>query len=583
MAFNKKSRSILYNKQFHFQLVMIALCCVNMFYMHYSILTDRMDLGKFPYLQNACFTISDILFLFVVPLLLIKKKSYLHFIPYTLVSVLVLANVWYSRYFYTYIAPALYLEFKNVNELSDNIYSIIEYSDLIIVITSLIAIVYYIKFHKQFKDIQRKERAYLSIIALASGVTIVVGMFISHYIINSKYFTVTTDILKEDFYYSYKYSNTENTFKYGMWYSLTVQFIMSENKTYSKEKLKELQPLIHGIVNKTATRPPKNLILIIVESLLSYPTHRSVNGIEITPILNKLVQEGAYYNGKMESQIQLGESSDGQMIYLTGLLPKEKQITILDYFNNTFLALPQLLKEQNRHFHSNMIIPTSAQIWRQDGMCIKYGFDSLFSKKEYKGEVTHKWLNDKELFEYATSKIDSTNSPSFTVVLTSSTHSPYYRFYEPGNITLPANYSTEFKSYLSNVHYMDKYLGIFLESLKEKGAYDNSLIIITSDHGIHHEMLNPQEIEIANTLPLYIVNAPVEIHKSADLPITQADLFPTILDLMNIKSKWRGIGNSLLTPDSILNSKREKDRNRKGRQISDIILDSNYFKTTNSR
>ena len=53
--------------------------------------------------------------------------------------------------------------------------------------------------------------------------------------------------------------------------------------------------------------PPKeNIILIIVESLLSFPTDLKINGIEITPTLNKLVEKGAYYNNNMTSLIQLG-------------------------------------------------------------------------------------------------------------------------------------------------------------------------------------------------------------------------------------------------------------------------------------
>lgn len=61
-----------------------------------------------------------------------------------------------------------------------------------------------------------------------------------------------------------------------------------------------------------------------MESFLSFPTNLKINGIEITPTLNELVEKGAYYNNNMTSQIQLGESSDGQFTYLNGLTPKKK-------------------------------------------------------------------------------------------------------------------------------------------------------------------------------------------------------------------------------------------------------------------
>lgn len=572
-----KNWIITHLKQLHFQLLIMTLCGINLLYMHYAILLDRTSMGIGAYFMNISSIIVDVLFLFAIPLLLIEKKRYLYFIPYTLLSILVIANVWYSRYFHTYLPPSLYLEFNNLDGLSGNIYTAMKPGDLIIVVTSLIAIVYYFVFRKQMKNIKRKTRIQLSVAAMGLGGAIVIGIAASFYARFSKYEVGNTDIMEHLYLYPYRYEPNENYFKHGVWYSLAAQASMSKTEGYSEEKLAELQPLFQGVANEISIQAPQNLVLIIVESLLAYPTNRSVNGIEITPILNQLVREGAYYNATMESQIQLGESSDGQLIYMTGLLPKEKQITIIDYFDNTFMALPKLLKEKNQQFYSSMIVPTSSTMWRQDGMCVKYGFDALFSKKEYQGTTTKEWLNDKELFEYAISKKKSTPSPSFTVLLTSSTHSPYFRFYEPEGLVLPENYSKELKSYLSNVHYMDKNLGVYLEALKKSGSYDSTLIIITSDHTIHNDQLNLQQMHIPAALPLYIVNAPVKIDRKADYPMTQADVFPTILDLMGIQSKWRGVGNSLLTPDSILNSKQELERKDKRQQISDIILNSNYF------
>ena len=140
-------------------------------------------------------------------------------------------------------------------------------------------------------------------------------------------------------------------------------------------------------------------------------------------------------------------------------------------------------------------------------------------------------------------------------------------------------YSEELKNYLSNVHYMDKYLGKYLNFLKENHLYHNSIIIIASDHSISNDWLKSKEEDnVSFQIPLYIVNSPQKIDKTSDYAITQADLFPTLLDLGGIHSEWRGVGNSLLCPDSILNTEREKKRIIYREKISDIILDSDYFK-----
>jgi lipoteichoic acid synthase len=55
-------------------------------------------------------------------------------------------------------------------------------------------------------------------------------------------------------------------------------------------------------------------------------------------------------------------------------------------------------------------------------------------------------------------------------------------------------------------------------------------------------------------------------------------LFPTILSLLHIPSKWKGVGNSLMTPDSIINSPYEKKRMNMQQTISDYIINELYLK-----
>ena len=358
-----------------------------------------------------------------------------------------------------------------------------------------------------------------------------------------------------------------------------MQFISNNKQDYDPKDFARLEPLFNAAGYCTG-QPKKNIIFILVESFLAFPTSMSIGGVEITPTLNRLAREGAYYNKNMTSLIQLGESSDGQFTYLNGLLPKKRGVTVYDYFDNTFESIPKLLKRKNPETECRMVIPTSSKMWRQDGICIRYGFDRLYSRKEYAlKECDDSWLNDKLLFEYAASIDKTGKQPFFSMILTSSTHSPYKKMFEEYAIPFPESYSDELKVYLSDIHYMDKYLGKYIDFLKANHLYDNSLIIIASDHSISNDWLKLKEEDSAySKIPLYIVNAPQKINQRSDLAISQADLFPTILDLAGIDSQWRGVGNSLLRPDSVMDSEREKLRVLHREEISDIILDSDYFK-----
>lgn len=559
-------------KQFTFPLSLILLCYINLQYMHYSILIDKYSLTPFSYLENIIHAFIDICLLFFIPLYLIGKKTYLFFIPYTIITILVIVNVSYSRFFYTYMPPILYGEFNNLDGLSANVFATIRFSDITILITTLASILSYKQFHRAYSEIRRKTRRIFSLYMLGIAFVLLGGLIATA--------TIHWSSLNYKYVHPFKNSPTESIFKFGIIYGTIIQCASNNKQDCNPEEVAKLEPFFYESKYSIEYPPKENIILIIVESLLSFPTVLKINGIEITPTLNKLVEKGAYYNNNMTSLIQLGESSDGQFTYLNGLIPKTKGVTIYDYFNNTFVSLPKLLKKQKPGIECRMVIPTSSKTWRQDGVCIQYGFDKLYSRKEYTlSNYKENWLNDKLLFEYAASIDKNSKQPFFSLILTSSTHSPYTKAVEDYLIPFPDTYSEELKNYLSNVHYMDKYLGKYLNFLKENHLYHNSLIIIASDHSISNDWLKSKEEDnVSFQIPLYIVNSPQKIDKTSDYVITQADLFPTLLDLGGIHSEWRGVGNSLLCPDSILNTEREKKRIIYREKISDIILDSDYFK-----
>lgn len=108
----------------------------------------------------------------------------------------------------------------------------------------------------------------------------------------------------------------------------------------------------------------KNLIFVIVESYLSATSDLKVDGKEITPFLNQLKRDSSvYYNGHVQPNINMGESSDGQFIYMTGLLPLKSDITVNQMKGRTALGLPKVLAEKGIAVHSHTIVPTSPTFW----------------------------------------------------------------------------------------------------------------------------------------------------------------------------------------------------------------------------
>ena len=82
-------------------------------------------------------------------------------------------------------------------------------------------------------------------------------------------------------------------------------------------------------------------------------------------------------------------------------------------------------------------------------------------------------------------------------------------------------------------HYTDHQIGKYIAHLKQKGLYDNSLIVIAADHPVHTTDFGGRSKDI----PLYIANIPSSIQKTMwKGECNQIDVFTTILDLLNVKS-----------------------------------------------
>ena len=84
---------------------------------------------------------------------------------------------------------------------------------------------------------------------------------------------------------------------------------------------------------------------------------------------------------------------------------------------------------------------------------------------------------------------------------------------------------------------MDKYLGKYLESLKEYPWYDQCTVIITADHKPNGPKLNCNDHSIFAYLPIIIINPTSNYQGIDNHTVAQSSLFPTIIDLYHISTE----------------------------------------------
>lgn len=331
----------------------------------------------------------------------------------------------------------------------------------------------------------------------------------------------------------------------------------------------------HGRISHTTEKvKDKNIIFIIVESYLSITSDLKVDGKEVTPFLNSLKHDSTvYYNGNLTSNISVGESSDGQFLYMAGMLPLRSDVTVTKAKYSEIPGLPTILKHEGKIKEAQMIIPTLPSMWEQEGMCEKYGFDNLYSSADYQNGK-YWYLSDKQIFEYALEKNKECKKPFLSVILTMTMHQPYT---EPKDSTFILNepsLTKKYKNYLSTCHYTDKQIEYYFNELMKNGLFENSVIVIVADHHAHPSLFDMNEDEMSIDIPLYIVNGNINNTSGWQGSCNQLDVYTTLLDILNTKSDWKGFGHTLVTKEYHNSLKPELWT------MSEQMILGNYFRNT---
>ncbi len=79
------------------------------------------------------------------------------------------------------------------------------------------------------------------------------------------------------------------------------------------------------------------------------------------------------------------------------------------------------------------------------------------------------------------------------------------------------------------------------------------------------------EGKISREIPIYIVNGGIGDSNAWTGECNQLDVYTTILDIMGIQSKWRGLGHTLL------NKNYQNSVTEDIQEISDWIIYGDYF------
>lgn len=305
----------------------------------------------------------------------------------------------------------------------------------------------------------------------------------------------------------------------------------------------------------------QSVVLIICESLESWPIEKSVGGKIITPYLNSLVADSnTFYAPKMLTQVAAGHSIDAQLLMTAGLFPTTSGVYSMKYPNHTYPTLNKALKADR---NAKSILMTSDKLitWNLGTIARSFGYDTLLHRDNWQMDKTiDRHLVDGSFFRQAVAELQKGKlwPESTQTMLTLLTYTGHNPFVLPNDMrdaefdSATAGLPQKLRDYLAVTHYVDSQLHILIDYLRSRPDYDKTLIVLVGDHealGTLRGELRQASGKLVSDgkyTPFIVLNSP----KSGRYEniMGQIDVLPTVLDMMSVRGQWRGMGQSVLAP-----------------------------------
>ncbi len=291
-------------------------------------------------------------------------------------------------------------------------------------------------------------------------------------------------------------------------------------------------------------KPPYNIVLITIDSLRADRLHVYGHSRETSPNLDRFAADGVRF-AEVRSQ---GPSTRHVFpVLLTGryfpVIVQKKGLKwwTLEEENDTFA---ELLKQKG--YHTAAVMPYF-RFGRQSGF--QQGFDDWDTEI---ADMTPEWLPTGQLVtERGIAHLDALMKERGPWLL-------WLHYFDPHAAYLKHEDQSGFGSapedmYDGEVLYADRQVGRFFDAMKAKGLWDNTAVIITSDHGeglglwgdhgirYHGYSLYDSETRIPFLMRLPGVS-PLVVPKS----VAVMDVVPTLLDLGGLKAPPTLHGLSLI-------------------------------------
>jgi phosphoglycerol transferase MdoB-like AlkP superfamily enzyme len=508
-------------------------------------------------------------------------------------------DLMYFRGYSNFLSIYLFNQASNLDNLGDTVVSMLRPQDALFLVDLLLGLFFILKFKSLGKKIARQ----IPLVALFSVLTIGY-MYYAHYqydIVeggqNRIVFRICwtpIDTMRNLSPIGYHIYDSYEYFKENRSIQLTEDEHKAISVWYAENQETRNADEFKGIF------AGKNLILLQVESLENFVINQSYQNQEITPNLNRLLQNSIYFSNFYE-QVWNGTTSDAELMSNTSVYPVRRGSTFFRFPQNEYNSLPQLM--ETKGYTTQAIHPDKGAYWNWRQALTAIGFDNTIDESAFVlDEKVGLGLSDGSFLRQVVPILKETKQPFYNFMITLTSHGPFDIPQEYRDLEMPESLDqTKLGGYFQSLHYTDKQIGAFLENLDKEGLLDNTVVVIYGDHGGIHKYYNdelatiqPQEdwwMNYDKKVPLIVYSKGIE-PKVVETTGGQVDILPTVSYLMGINEaeySHTSLGRNLLTTNKdyvvladgtfVGKSSDMQEHVSKGIDISDLLVQGNYFKS----
>ena len=341
-----------------------------------------------------------------------------------------------------------------------------------------------------------------------------------------------------------QYSNPENS-------AFILNTPLTMLKSYGKERLEVKNYFSEQqndrLFNPMQTSHPQhilpdgtNVMIIILESFGNEFVGAFNGGKSYTPFFDSLIKQSLSF----EYGIANGKKSIEAVPSIIASIPSlmDNPYISSPYGNNQVNSLVSILKKKG--YDSGFYHGATNGSMRFNGFAAQLGFNHYFGRFEYNNDqhFDKTWgILDEYFNPWTAQQLSKLKQPFIGTLFTLSSHHPYYVPAKWRNKVIKGN-----QPICASISYGDISLKKFFETAKKQAWYENTLFVLVADHtpATTNQLYNDRRFKYQIPIVFYHPKKLLPAKKEHKI-IQQLDIMPTVLDLLNIDTKFYAYGQSI--------------------------------------